>query len=285
MPDLNEVLKENGYNPYSMPDPDFVPLAIVQKNKYGKFERAGVISDFVKFPPGLQRQEPIPQTQDGAVSFYSSSTQKMEASIGLNFLQNILSRLKVASLNIGITDNTFSQVELSYPNVKSDSVDIVHIEEYIDSPAYPKTTDILAKNVSYVINDILKSNSFNIAFHSGETASSSTAVDLLKECLKTNGAITITHESDNAITFEGPTYQTFALRVRPFWTLGVGKDRKFYFGAQPPSFWNFFGIYKGGRSYRSGGSSSGSSHESLTRKNNSLAESVVFPESSFYSFT
>lgn len=146
--DLYSVLEANGYNSYSMPDRDFVPLVVVWMNPNKKFERIGMLPRFVSFPANmLQRSQPVVLPPKPKPIFSSIRTALIDASFGLNFLKNIFAQMGVADFSTKIKFSKVNKIEISYSNVMSDSVDPVDIAAYIDAPATPAESQMIASQL------------------------------------------------------------------------------------------------------------------------------------------
>ena len=306
--DLYKVLEENGYNPYSMPDRDFVPLAIVRQNDKKKFERVGLLPKFVEFPKDIPKPEdPKFLPPEKKSDFSALSTSQIDASLGLSLLKNIFAQMAVSSLSTTIKFNKINKVELSYTDVISDSIDPVDIASYIDSPATPPESDMISdqleENNTYIIYDILKSDSFTVTCHAQEMADAITEVNIIKNILKDEGKINIQQESDTSLSFKGPGYQTFAIRIRPFWITRDNTGKKmFFFKSRPPSWNERLGIGHLFTQGRSGPSPAARQPQSSAPPADSrntylprhtwsappadrtIGDSVVLPTGSFYSF-
>jgi hypothetical protein len=283
--DLYSVLDANGYNPYSMPDRDFVPLAVVRQNEKKKFERVGLLPKFVTFPDNVPKPpDPALLPPEKKPDFSSLSTAQIDASFGLNLMKNIFAQMDGAGFSTVIRFDKVNKVELSYTNVISDSIDPVDIAAFIDAPAAPPQsnmiTDQLEANNTYVIYDILKSDSFTVKCHAKETADAVTEVNVIKTVLKDESRINIQQESETSLSFSGPNFQTFALRIRPFWIMKDKTGKKqFFFRSKPPSFLERIGISPPRtRGVGRGGSSSGSPPGRM------VGDSFVLPAGSFYQF-
>jgi hypothetical protein len=292
--DLYKVLEENGYNPYSMPDRDFVPLAIVRQNEKKKFERVGLLPKFVKFPKDIVKPEdPKLLEPEKKPDFSAISTSQIDASLGLRLLKNIFAQMDVSSLSTAITFNKINKVELSYTNVISDSIDPVDIASYIDFPATPPESDLISdqleKNNTYIIYDILKSDSFTVTCHAQEKADAVTEVTIIKNILKDESKINLQQGSDTSLSFKGPGYQTFAIRIRPFWITRDNTGKKtFFFKSKPPSFFEKF-THSLSRPTTRDDSSDGRTTvpqqiPSARPAGKSIGESVILPTGSFYNF-
>jgi hypothetical protein len=179
--------------------------------------------------------------------FSSVGTSKIDASIGLYFLKNMFSQMGALSLSSAIQFSKINKIELSYINVKSEAVDPVKIAHYIDIPATPSKSEIICDQLeadkTYIIYDILKSDSFSMACYANEKADAKTEVDIIKKIVKDESDITMNRESDNTIIFKGADYQTFAIRVRPFWITEDKTGKKsFYFKPRRRSWFERSGI-------------------------------------------
>jgi len=292
--DLYKILEENGYNPYSMPDRDFIPLAIVRQNDKKKFERVGLLPKFVKFPKDIPKpKKPKLLKPEKKPDFSAISTSQIDASLGLSLLKNIFAQMDISSLSTEIKFEKINKVELSYTDVISDSIDPVDIATYIDSPATPPESDMISdqleQNNTYIIYDILKSDSFTIKCHAEENADAVTEVNIIKNILKDDSKINIQQGSDTSLSFKGPGCQTFAIRIRPFWIIKDNAGKKaFFFKTTPPSFFERFSrtIF---RSTTMGGGSEGRTKlpqdiPSARRAGSSMGDSVILPTGSFYRF-
>lgn len=282
--DLNSLLIENGYNPYSMPDRDFVPLAVVRQNQKKTFERVGLLSEFVEFPANAKKPDPVALSTERKSEFSSVFTAQVDASLGASLLKNIFAQIGETSASTKIKFDKVDKIELSYTNVLSDCVDPVRIAKYLTPPAAPPASDLVAgllrPNYTFLIYDILKSNSFTVKCHAKEEAGSKTDVSMLKDIVKTDSTITITEESDTSLTFKGADFQTFALRIYPFWIRDKGGEKGFFFQPKPPSFFDAIGGMFTSPSRGMGGGDMAPKRERAPGK--MRKDSYVLPEGYFY---
>lgn len=116
--------------------------------------------------------------------------------------------------------------------------------------------------------------------HAAETADAATEMSVIMNTLKDESSINLQQESDTSLSFKGPGFQTFAIRIRPFWiTTDPSNKKQFYFRSSPPSMLDRF---KHRGPVMRGGSRSAESHERLTGED--IANSLVLPVGSFYRF-
>ncbi len=284
--DLNSLLIENGYNPYSMPDRDFVPLAVVRQNANRKFERVGMLPDFVDFPANAQKPDPAPLPREKKPEFSSVFTTRIDATLGASLLKNTFARLGETGASSKIKFNKVNKVELSYTNVVSDCIDPVRIAKYLDVPAKPVKGEMAASqlepNKTFVVYDTLKSDSFTVRCHAEEEADARTEVSMIKDVVKTESTINIREESDTSLTFRGEEFQTFALRIYPFWIKDKGGKKAFFFQSKPPTFLDTVGsIFKAAPR---DGMGRGSDAEPARKRapGQMKAGSYVLPEGYFY---
>lgn len=280
--DLFSELNANGYNPYSMPDRDFVPLAVLRQNRQKKFERVGLLQKFVEFPKDAPRPaDPAPLAPENRAEFSSLFTRQMDASIGTGILKNILSATVQTDISAKINLNKVDKIEIAYNNVVSDTVDPTEIAAYLDAgrPVKPGIlADLLVPDRTFVAYDTLRSDSFSVRCHAGEKADAVTEVNVLKDVLKTESSIKISEETDTSVTFRGPGFQTFATRVYPFWIATKAGKRSFLFRPEPPSWFESAGLSFGPSR---GAGDGGREHKPEGKM---VKGSYVMPEGAFFRF-
>jgi hypothetical protein len=285
MPDLFQQLSDNGYNPYSMPDRDFVPLAVLLQGKEKTFERMGMLPQFVEFPPHTPRPaDPVALPPEAKAGFNSLFTSRIDASIGAGILKNIFSALAMTDISTKINFKRVNKVELSFNNVISDTVDPVEIAAYLDKgkPVRPGlTAGQLVPKKTFVAYDTLKSDSFTIKCHADEKADAVTEVNVLKNVLSANSKIKITEKTDTSISFSGPGFQTFAFRMWAFWIVTKAGRRSFLFQKDPPGWLeDIFGIAKGPS--RGGGTAGAAQPKQPAGR--MVGDSFVLPTGTFFRF-
>lgn len=281
MPDLFSELTANGYNPFSMPDRDFVPLAVLRQNKQKKFERVGMLPKFVAFSKDTERPaDPAPLEPENKAEFSSVFTKKMDASMGVGILKNIFSAMIKTDISTKINFNKVNQVELAYNNVVSDTVDPAEIAAFLDEGQPVKAglvADLLEPDKTFVAFDTLRSDAFTVRCHAAEKADAVTEVNVLKDVINTDSTIKITEETDTSLTFKGPGFQTFATRVYAFWIVTKAGKRSFLFQKDPPSWFESVGLSLG----PSRGMDGKKEHKPEGRM---MKGSYVLPEGSFFRF-
>jgi hypothetical protein len=280
--DLFSELKANGYNPYSMPDRDFVPLAVLWQNKQKKFERVGLLQKFVEFSKDTPRpSDPHPLDPENKAEFSSIFTKQMDASIGAGILKNIFSAAVKTDISTKINFTKVDKVEIAYNNVVSDAIDPVEIAAFLDAgqPVKPgHVADLLEPNRTFVAYDTLRSDSFTVKCHAEEKADAVTEVSVLKNVIKTDSTIKMSEETDTSLTFKDLGFQAFAIRVYPFWIMTKSGKRSFFFQPEPPSW--FDSVVHSMGSTRG----PGSGVKEHRPEGSMVNKSYVLPEGAFFRF-
>ncbi|MDT0687019.1 gasdermin [Autumnicola psychrophila] len=166
---LKNALSQYGYNLVALPKEGIVPLLLLYKNKKdvsssgNNLDKLFAIADS---PP------PIVSENNTTLSLQQNSTVSFDGKAGINILDWLLHKLKMGKLSGEFNMNHINSLEISYQNVLEDHVSLLELDNFI-SGSEPEVEQFntfkekLKDSELYVINSLLKSNSFSISALNG----------------------------------------------------------------------------------------------------------------------
>ena len=162
---LKNALSAYGYNLVALPKEGIAPLLLLYKNKRdvsssgNNLQKLFAIADS---PP------PIISEDNTTLSLQQKSTVSFDGKAGINILDWLLQKLKMGKLSGDFHMNHINSLEISYQNVLEDHVSLLELDNFI-SGSEPEVEQFntfkekLKDSELYVINSVLKSNSFSIS--------------------------------------------------------------------------------------------------------------------------
>lgn len=162
---IKNKLAEYGYNLVALPKEGVAPLLLLYKNKKDVSLAGGPVSMLFAIaddPP------PVPSLNNKVASLQSNSSVTFDAQAGINILGWLLKKLKMGKLGGEINVDSMRSMEISYENVLEDSVSLLELDNFL-SGSDPKVDnfntfkDRLMDSDLYVVNAVLKSNSFSVS--------------------------------------------------------------------------------------------------------------------------
>lgn len=162
---IKNQLAEFGYNLVALPKEGISPLLLLYKNKRD-VSSAGIdmqqlfgVGNFP--PPAIESNIPLAN-----LDLKSEITFNAEA--GISVLDWLLQKLKMGKLAGEFSTNHLKSVSIRYNNILQDEIKLGELDNYLTSskPQLDNFTTFrkrLEKSKLYVINSILKSNSFSVS--------------------------------------------------------------------------------------------------------------------------
>ena len=198
---LKSLLSDYGYNLVALPKEDITPLLLLYKNYDGvssvenKLQMLFAIADS---PPPIIIKDKIVAGIQGMANI------TFDAEGGVDMLDWLLQKLNMGKLAGKLKLDGANTVKISYENVLEDKVGLLELDDFI-SGSEPVTLRFntfkqkLENSELFVVNAVLKSNSFSVAI-AGENAQGANLEATLKGIVDAN--VDLKHNSDNSITLK-----------------------------------------------------------------------------------
>ena len=213
---LKNLLSEYGYNLVALPKEDIAPLMLLYKNGNAvsavesTVDKLFTITDAAL--PVVTKDKIVTSIDGGASVFF-------DAEGGVSILDWLLKTLKMGKFSAKTEIDATHKVKITYENVKEDKVDLLVLDSFISGsdPVKGKFNafkEKLEDSELYVINSVLKSNSFSVAVEDA----AGTKVDIeatVKGIVDAN--VIISKNKNNEITLKhtnADTYIVFAFKAQ-----------------------------------------------------------------------
>ncbi|MEO6683681.1 MAG: hypothetical protein ABIN48_12740 [Ginsengibacter sp.] len=233
---LKNILSDYGYNLVALPKEDISPLMLLYKNDQSVSSVESTVDNLFAIAdaplPVVTKNKTVTNIDGNASVIFDSEG-------GISMLDWLLKTLKMGKFSAKTEIDATHKVKITYENVKEDKVDLLALDNFISGsdPVEGKFNSFKEKlkdSELYVINNILKSNSFSIAVED----SNGTKVDIdatIKGIVDAN--VNISRNKNNDITLKNTnsdTYIVFAFKSqqikydqKKWWQLFKKNDAKF----------------------------------------------------------
>ncbi len=221
-------LNKLGYNVVRLPREGIMPLLVVGKHKE-EAKIFGPIQDLVQQPspvlPSIDKD-----LQVANISGLKSS--QLEFSIGINFLQLMLSALNVGNVGIDVAYKKAKTIEFEYENVLLDNIFTSSAAKFLTN-SKPELFNGMAeyfdeKGEAYLIIEVLKSNSFGTRAYDENGKIIDINLDIIKNLIGVDSKISVTRDETLKISYKGNQPLVFGFKACAFWVevdQGVPKFR------------------------------------------------------------
>lgn len=234
---LKNLLSDYGYNLVALPKEDIAPLMLLYKNGNAVSAVESTVDKLFKLADA-----PLPVlTKDKAVTNIDGSAAVVfDAEGGVSVLDWLLKVLKMGKLAAKTEFDASHKVKITYENVKEDKVSLLELDGFIsgsdpDTARFNAFREKLENNELYVINNVLKSNSFSVDVEDA----AGTKVDIeatVKGIVDVN--VDVSRNKNNEITLKhntADTYIVFAFKAqkiiydqKKWWQVFKKKEAKFH---------------------------------------------------------
>lgn len=213
---LKTQLEGTGFNVVALPKTGIDPLLLLYQNN-GELTSAGgslqtlfPIGDAA--PPQVKRNAMVPAMQD-------KSTVQYDFDLGVSVLDGLLTKLKLGKLGIGGGLHQDKTVSISYENILTDEVDLLHLDNYLNSSSPTREKfytfrEKLENSEMYVLTATLKSDSFTATIakkNSQELELDATVKAILDANVdwkrNKDHSVSLTHKKETPVIFAFKAYQ------------------------------------------------------------------------------
>jgi len=162
---LKNLLSDYGYNLVALPKEDISPLMLLYKNGAAVSSAESTLKKLFKtadvFPPEIIKDKAV-SSIDGNASIV------FDAEAGISMLDKLLQALKMGKFSAKTSIDASHKIKITYENVLEDKVDLLELDNFIVGAepivdAFSTFRKKLEKSELFVINNVLKSNSFSVS--------------------------------------------------------------------------------------------------------------------------
>ncbi|MEN6609987.1 MAG: hypothetical protein ABFC24_04030 [Methanoregulaceae archaeon] len=211
---LGMIGQDTGYDFIPNPDEDIRPLTIINKS----YDPIGRLDHFFSFPAG---EDLTVKTEENKPDITQATVKGTDASLDAGLLKNILSVFYLGNISTKIELKKTRKIEMKFNNVRSDSVWPVEMAIYMKKGTLTKEEVLLdfisKKQETYLIYDILKSNSFSITLKDEDGGASKTDVSVIQGIASVKGDISIQHTDDATLTYSFEKPIAFGAKLWEFY--------------------------------------------------------------------
>jgi len=209
-----DFLRALGYTPIQLPREHIYPLDLV-----GKLPGAGAARHLGPLPRLMLSTDPPPQTRRDELvgQITGRRTDKLDVGLGLHLLAKLLTALGALAVSLKAGFERARQVEFSYEDVRSDSVEIIGLREYLGRrPALDAGNPVIddyfiGEGLVVVITRTLKSRSFGVTATDEQGREIEVDVNLLQRNLA-EAQIDVSATARTKVSFRGPRPLVFAFQ-------------------------------------------------------------------------
>ena len=206
-------LNNDGYNVVKLPRAGIEPLDVLGKDS--STELLGPLSSVWKSSVAV----PSPGAPQPVTSIEGKKTSKLDLSIGLKVLANVLSAFGATTPSLSAQFQKAKTVQFSYSNVVSVSIAPLVAGNFLasgnlntDNPAvehYFADDDAQA----FLIFDVLKSNQISVVAQDQSGVDLKVDVPAIQGLVGANVGVTTASSSDQTLKFTGPGQVTFGFKA------------------------------------------------------------------------
>ena len=162
---LKNLLSDYGYNLVALPKEDIKPLMLLYKNGSSVSALDSTVDKLFSIAdaplPVVIRDRVVTGIEGGASVIF-------DAEGGLTMLDWLLNALKMGKSSLKAGVGALHKVKITYENVREDKVSLLELDSFISgSDPVPGKFNTFKEKLEngelYVINNVLKSNSFSVA--------------------------------------------------------------------------------------------------------------------------
>lgn len=234
---LKNLLSDYGYNLVALPRQDIAPLMLLYKNGDAVSAAESTLQKLFKTadapPPELIKDKIVTSINGNATVIFDSDA-------GFSMLDKLLQALKMGKLSAKTSLEALHKITITYENVLEDKVDLLDLDNFISGAdpikeGFNTFRTKLEKCELFVINNILKSNSFSISAEDA-TGAKLDIEATVKGVVDAN--VDISKNKNNAITLKHSntaTYIVFAFKAqkiiydhKKWWQFFKKEDAKFH---------------------------------------------------------
>ncbi len=232
---LKNSLAEYGYNLVKLPKEGIEPLLLLYKNKRD-VNSGGKNIDWLF----AVTDSPLPSVSKNnvTVDIQENALVSYNGELGLKLLEQLLEKLKMGNLSGKLDANSMHSIQIRYQDVLEDNVSVIELDSFIsgsepDVKEFNSFKEKLKDSDLYVINSVLKSNSFSISAQD----ENGQKVDLeakLKGVVDADVHVGRSHKDEVVLKHEKATPIVFAFKAqriiydhKKWWQLFKKKEAKF----------------------------------------------------------
>ncbi|TDW97632.1 gasdermin [Dinghuibacter silviterrae] len=212
---LKNFLEEYGYNIVALPKEDIKPLTLLCQDGVSVISLDSSISTLFtsdeKAPPSV-----LHNTITGDI--VGSTAASFDSTTGVSLLSWLLDKLKVGKLEGKVDIDSNKVLTFKYQEVREDKIKLGELDGYLTEAAPVKNKfrtyeDKLRKSALFVINSVLKSNSFTVTIEDKSGAAVDVAATI-KGIADISQNIKVASKNSISVTSPGETFLVFAFKAQ-----------------------------------------------------------------------
>ena len=207
-------LQKFGYNVVMHPRASVAPLQLIGEAN-GARDIIGTVDQLLANATGA-----LPSIAAGGdtANISGKSTSKLDLSLGINILGEILGALGGSKLGVTAAYNHSKTIEFTYDDVDSDTVNILSLGDFMVSGTPKWDHPILSRYLGddgklYVITEVVRSNKFGVTAYDKNGTSLGVDVPVISAAVGGNIKIGTEGESTRKVNYEGGTKLTFGFKA------------------------------------------------------------------------
>lgn len=212
---LKNLLADYGYNLVALPRVEINPLLLLTEED-GNINPLG--SSVTDMFDDDEVAKPMIFKNESVTDIAGSTGASYDASGGVNILEQLLTKLNLGKLKGDIKFDNNKILTIKYENVLEDRVNLLDLDAFI-SGSTPSKKKFNAYKVKlenselYVINSVLKSNSFSVTIENKD-GSKADVETTIKGILDVNGSFSNTISNQFTLKNPGQNHLVFAFKAQ-----------------------------------------------------------------------
>lgn len=212
-------LYDLGYNPIKLPSEAVDTYYILFRKSKRTVEAIGTLEHFI-VEPNLD-EFPLVHRDIPAALIEGIYSIKHELGLGLSILNNLLSALAGAGIDLSTKYQNVQKIQFQYKNVLLNQVYRAPLAEYVQT-VQPKSDHPFSdyfdeEGEAFIIVDIARSNSFVVEAFDERGASLNLEVEGIRDAIGGKIDVGTAKNSQSKIVYEGDRHISFAFKAIPFW--------------------------------------------------------------------
>jgi hypothetical protein len=216
-------LRKFGYNVISLPRAGIRPLTVAFLHGSGRLTELGYL------PEIWTAKEPAPQPIAGedVSKIGGQSTTKLEASVGLDILANLVQALGANPIGVKAQYEKAKTFEFTFKEVERERITAFALGKYLIKGTMSSCDPFVKRYFQptekvYVVTEVLKSSGFGVTATDSSNAGLDVKVPMIEQALSGQVAIKVQKKSTGTVEFTGDKKLPFAfIAAQLVWT----KDR------------------------------------------------------------
>lgn len=213
-------LRKLGYNVISLPRAGIRPLTVAFLGANRSLTELGYLPEIWS----SEKPEPVSLSGEDVSNIGGKSTNKLDASVGIDILGNLVQALGADPIGVKAHFDKAKTFEFTFKDVERERITAFSLGAYLAAGKLSSADPFVARYFQpaekvYIVTEVLKSSGFGIL----ATDSSNTALDLqvpvIQQAISGNASLKVSKTSDGTVSFTGDKKLPFAfIAAQLAWT-------------------------------------------------------------------